>query len=130
MVKNYWAGVKNLQNQLFSIVGSALFAAGLWLVKRYFLGYSWRGMLLTTGVLRDLKPVDTAAALASGSTTQQPLSQPWARVLPLFLCSGPSPFEATRQPSSGPSEAADLRPNPLTGTTWWWTPSGTRRLPR
>ena len=39
MVKNYWAGVKNLQNQLFSIVGSALFAAGLWLVKR-FLGYS------------------------------------------------------------------------------------------
>ena len=40
MVKNYWAGVKNLQNQLFSIVGSALFAAGLWLVKRYFLGYS------------------------------------------------------------------------------------------
>ena len=54
MVKNYWAGVKNLQNQLFSIVGSALFAAGLWLVKRHFLNYSWRSMLLTTGVLLNL----------------------------------------------------------------------------
>ena len=51
MVKNYWAGVKNLQNQLFSIAGSLLFAAGLWLVKRHFLGHSWRGMLLTTGIL-------------------------------------------------------------------------------
>jgi hypothetical protein len=54
MVKNYWAGVKNLQNQLFSIAGSALFAAGLWLVKRYFLNYSWRTMLLTTLVLINL----------------------------------------------------------------------------
>jgi len=51
MVKSYWAGVKNLQNQLFSIMGSALFATGLWLVKRHFLSHSWRGMLLTTGIL-------------------------------------------------------------------------------
>ena len=77
-------------------------------MKRYFLGYSWRGMLLTTGVLRDFTPVDPAAALASCSTTQQLLSQPWARVLPLFLCSGPSPFEATRQRPSRPTKAADL----------------------
>ena len=27
----------------------------------------------------------------------------------------PSPFEATRQPSSGRPETEDLRPNPLTG---------------
>ena len=37
--------------QLFSIMGSALFATGLWLVKRHFLSFSWRGMLLTTGTL-------------------------------------------------------------------------------
>ena len=62
------------------------------------------------------KPVDTAAALASGSTTRPPLSQPWARVLPVFLGSGPSPFEATRQPSKGRPETEDLRPDPLAGT--------------
>ena len=62
-----------------------------------------------------LKPVDTAAALASGSTTRPPLSQPRARALPLLLGSGPCPFEAARQSSKGRPEAADLRPNPLTG---------------
>ena len=51
----------------------------------------------------------------SGSTTRLPLPQPWARALPLLLGSGPSPFEATRQPSSGRPKAADLRPKPLTG---------------
>ena len=30
----------------------------------------------------------------------------------------PQPFEASRQPSSGPAEAADLRPNPLAGTRY------------
>ena len=35
--------------------------------------------------------------------------------LPLLLGSGPSPFEATRQPSCGPPKTEDLRPNPLTG---------------
>ena len=65
---------------------------------------------------RNLKRVEMTAALASGSTTRPPLSQPWARVLPLFLGSGPSPFEATRQPSKGRPETEDLRPNPLTGT--------------
>ena len=59
-----------------------------------------------------LKPVDTAAAPASGSTTATPVPQPRARALYLLLGSVPSPFEATRQPSSGPAEAADLRPNP------------------
>ena len=55
------------------------------------------------------------AALGSGSTTRPPPPQPRARALPLLLGSGPSRFEATRQPSSGPPKAADLRPNPLTG---------------
>ena len=66
-------------------------------------------------VHRTLKPVDTAAALASGSAPRPPLPQPRARVLPLVLGSSPSPFEATRQPSSGPLKAEDLRPNRLTG---------------
>ena len=50
-----------------------------------------------------LEPVETAAALGSGSgsTTRPPLPQPWARALSLLLRSGPSPFEATRQPSKG-----------------------------
>jgi len=50
-VKNYWAGVQNLQNQLFSFGGQLLFATGLWLVRRYFLDASWRVMLLSTAVL-------------------------------------------------------------------------------
>ena len=33
------------------------------------------------GGLSSRKPVDTAAALARGSTTRPPLSQPWARAL-------------------------------------------------
>ena len=61
------------------------------------------------------KPVDTAAALASGSTPRPPLPQPRASALPLLLDSGPSPFEATRQPSSGPRKADDLRSDPRTG---------------
>ena len=42
LVKNYWAGVQNLQNQVFSVIGSGLFALGLWLVNKYLLNYSWR----------------------------------------------------------------------------------------
>ena len=41
---------------------------------------------------RNVKPVDTAAALASGSTTRPPLPQPRARALPLLLGSGPISF--------------------------------------
>ena len=63
-----------------------------------------------------LKPVDTAAALGSDSTPRPPVSQSWHRALPLLLGSGSSQFEATRQPSKGRPETADLRPNPLTGT--------------
>ena len=62
------------------------------------------------------KPVDTAAALASGSTTRPPLPQPSASALPLLLGSGLIPFEATRQPSRGRPKAENLRPNPLAGT--------------
>ena len=63
-----------------------------------------------------LKRVDTAAALGDGSTTRPLLPQPWASALPLLLGSGPSPFEATRQPAKGCPETEDLRPNPLAGT--------------
>ena len=58
--------------------------------------------------------------LSSGLTRRPPspaatfATQPRARALPILLGSGPSPFDATRQPFSGPAEAADLRPNPLT----------------
>jgi len=47
-VKKNWANVQNLQNQLFSLFGNAVFAFGLWMTKRYFLNYSWRCMLITT----------------------------------------------------------------------------------
>jgi hypothetical protein len=50
MVKNYWAGVQNLQNQLFSLVGNLLFGIGLYLVRKHFLNFSWRKMLLITSV--------------------------------------------------------------------------------
>jgi len=49
-VKQHWAQVKNLQNQLFSLLGLVIFAFGLWLTKRYFLSYSWRCMLITTTI--------------------------------------------------------------------------------
>ena len=68
---------------------------------------------------RTLRPVDTAAALASRSTTRPLLSQPQARALPVLLCSGPSPFEATRQPSKGPRRAADLRPAAHRYAIYW-----------
>jgi hypothetical protein len=54
------------------------------------------------------------AALGSGSAPRPLLPRPRARALPLLLGSGPSPFEAIRQPSSGRPKAEDLRPNPLT----------------
>ena len=59
-----------------------------------------------------LYPVDTAAALGSGSAPLPSLPQPRAWT-PLFLLgSGPSPFEATGLPSKGGLEAEDLRPDP------------------
>ena len=62
-----------------------------------------------------LKRVEMTAALGSGSTTRPPLPQQRPRAPRLILGSAGSRFEATRQPSSGPPKAADLRPNPLTG---------------
>jgi len=49
-VKMYWAGVENLQNQLFSLFGLILFALGLIIVKRYLLNESWRMMLAITTI--------------------------------------------------------------------------------
>ena len=43
-----WAGVQNLQTQLFSVVGQILFAAGLVLVKMRMLNYSWRKTIAAT----------------------------------------------------------------------------------
>ena len=63
-------------------------------------------------------PVEMTAALGSGSAPLPSLPQPRPRALPFLLCSGPSPFEATRLPSQGRFEAEDLRPDPLTGRTW------------
>ena len=75
-------------------------------------------MVIFESAQRILKPVDMAAALASGSTTRPLLSQPWASALPLLLGRGPNPFEATHQPSSGRAEAEELRSNPLTGMSF------------
>jgi hypothetical protein len=50
LVKQEWAKVHTLQNQLFSVFGNILFVIGLWLVKKYFLHKSWRAMLLITNV--------------------------------------------------------------------------------
>lgn len=50
LVKSEWAGVKNLENQAFSLGGSLLFAVGLGITKRYFLHASWRIMLASTTV--------------------------------------------------------------------------------
>lgn len=50
LVKNYWANVESFQNQLFSLTGSVLFAAGLFLVKKYFLHASWRKMICFTTI--------------------------------------------------------------------------------
>jgi Na+/melibiose symporter-like transporter len=50
-VKSEWAGVKSLQNQMFSLVSSLVFAFGLYQVKKRFLNYSWRKMLAITLVM-------------------------------------------------------------------------------
>lgn len=51
LVKSEWAGVKNFQNQIFSLTGLLLFSFGLWQVKKRFLHVSWRLMLLVTTVV-------------------------------------------------------------------------------
>jgi len=50
-VKKEWAGVQNIQNQMFTLVSCLVFAAGLYAVKTRFLNYSWRKMLFITTVL-------------------------------------------------------------------------------
>ena len=47
-VKRYWAGVQNLQSNLFSIAGNLLFVLGLSIVKRHLLGADWRVLLLSS----------------------------------------------------------------------------------
>ena len=50
-VKKEWAGVHNLQNQMFSLISSLLFSATLYVVKKKFLNYSWRKMLFATAIV-------------------------------------------------------------------------------
>ena len=47
-VQRYWAGVQNLQKQVFGLVSQGIFAFGLAMTKRYLLNYSWRRLLLYT----------------------------------------------------------------------------------
>ena len=67
-------------------------------------------------LVRNLTRVEMTAALGSGSAPRPSLLQPRPRAPRLILGSAPSRFEATRQPSSRPTKAAHLRPNPRTGT--------------
>ena len=53
-IQRIWADVQNLQNQLFSIVGSVLFAIGLWLMRTKFLGASWRLVTAITLILTNI----------------------------------------------------------------------------
>eukprot|EP00927_Polykrikos_kofoidii_P063260 TRINITY_DN5807_c0_g1_i1.p1 TRINITY_DN5807_c0_g1~~TRINITY_DN5807_c0_g1_i1.p1 ORF type:complete len:569 (+),score=57.30 TRINITY_DN5807_c0_g1_i1:82-1788(+) len=48
MVQRYWVHVKNLQAQLFSIIGMGLFVAGLALTRRRLLNVSWRTLIVAT----------------------------------------------------------------------------------
>mmetsp|Transcript_36815 Transcript_36815/g.68546 ORF Transcript_36815/g.68546 Transcript_36815/m.68546 type:complete len:564 (-) Transcript_36815:228-1919(-) len=61
LVKSEWAGVKNFQNQLFSLVSMVVFSYGLYVVKKYLLNCSWRKMLLGTGIF--LNVMDGTLAL-------------------------------------------------------------------
>jgi len=61
LVKSQWAGVKNFQNQLFTLVSLLVFAYSLHQVKKHFLNYSWRKMLLLTGIILNL--LDAALTL-------------------------------------------------------------------
>jgi len=45
-VTKIWAGVHNLQAQLNGIVGAAIFAGGLVVVKKYLLNYNWRKIII------------------------------------------------------------------------------------
>lgn len=49
-VKSEWAGVQSIQNQMFSLVSTMIFAFGLYQVKKHFLNCSWRKMLFFTTV--------------------------------------------------------------------------------
>lgn len=41
-----WAGVKNLQNQMASLIGIFTTGIGLWVFKKYFLDISWRKLIV------------------------------------------------------------------------------------
>jgi len=41
-----WAGVKNLQNQMASLIGICTTGIGLWVFKKYFLETNWRKLIV------------------------------------------------------------------------------------
>ena len=53
-MKTYGAGVENLQNQIFSLVGLLLFAVCLTIDKKWLLNTSWRMILGVTSVVLQL----------------------------------------------------------------------------
>jgi MFS family permease len=54
VVKQHWAGVKNLQASLFQLFGHALFVIGLGLVRKYGLHLNWRWLLLGSQAMLQL----------------------------------------------------------------------------
>jgi Na+/melibiose symporter-like transporter len=53
-VKSEWAGVKQIQDQMFTVVSLLAFAGGLYVVKERCLNYSWRKMLAYTTIFLNL----------------------------------------------------------------------------
>ena len=70
-MKTYWAGVENLQNQIFSLVGLLLFAVCLTIDKKWLLNTSWRMILGVTIVVLQL--VDSIFTMARSQWQAGPL---------------------------------------------------------
>lgn len=54
LVMRYWAGVQNLQKQLFGFTGVCLFSIGLVITRKYFLNSSWRFVIAGTNIFLNM----------------------------------------------------------------------------
>lgn len=97
MVKQYWAGVQALQNQLFSLLGHLLFAGGLYLVKARCLHVSWRWLLAVTTI--GLNLLDLAFV---GATTFDVVRNQCAPFLAPRLAPRLAALSAVRRPRRPP----------------------------
>jgi hypothetical protein len=70
-VQKYWAEVKNLQNQIFSMFGQGAFAFGMYMVKKHLLNYSWRKMILYSIVALNLVDVCFVLPTVTGALRSQ-----------------------------------------------------------